>query len=119
MYYNKSDLILLYNADKSKDRQTLAYAHTITKNINKQELNSVRISNTLFRIMLNKLNVGGKGIVNKADPYYQENYKGKDLSLEDWSSILKNRPDLLRSPLALYQGKAIICDTPTDVLRIV
>lgn len=119
MHYDKNDLILLYNGNNAKDRKTLAYAHTITSQINRQEVNSVRVSDTLFTIMMQELGINAKNIVNKADPYYQANYKGKDLDAQDWHSVLKNRPSLLRSPVALYKGKAVICDTPTDVLKIV
>lgn len=119
MHYDKNDLILLYNGDNAKDRKTLAYAHTITSQINRQEVNSVRVSETLFGLMIKGLDVDAKNIVNKADPYYQRNYKGRDLSANDWHSVLKNRPSLLRSPVAMYRGKAVICNTPTDVLKIV
>ena len=119
MHFSKNDLVLLYNSDNAKDRKTLAYALTITKKVNRQELNSVRISDTLFRMLLERLNIDGKKLLNKADPYYQENIKGRDLTTEEWYNVLKSRPSLLRSPVAYYKDRAIICETPTDVLRVV
>jgi arsenate reductase len=118
MHYDKNDLILLYNGDNAKDRKTLAYAHTITSRINRQEVNSVRISETLFSLMMKELNIDAKNIVNKADPYYQANYRGRDLSSNDWHSVLTKRPSLLRSPVAMYHGRAVICNTPTDILKV-
>jgi len=118
MHFSKNDLVLLYNSENSKDRKTLAYALTITKKVNKQELNSVRVSDTLFRMMLDKLSIDGKKLLNKADPFYQSNIKGKDLDPEEWYNVLRSRPSLLRSPVAFYRDKAIICETPTDVLRV-
>ena len=88
MHYDKNDLILLYNEENAKDRKTLAYAHTITSQINRQEVNSVRVSETLFGLMIKELDVDAKNIVNKADPYYQQNYKGRDLSANDWHFVL-------------------------------
>lgn len=118
MHYNKNEVVLLYNAQNPKDRKTLAYAHIVSPRINKQELNSVRVSDTMFRILINELNIDGKSIINKADPYYQKHIKGKDLSPEDWHQILKNKPSLLRAPVAIYKGRAVLCETPTDILKI-
>lgn len=118
MHFDKNDLVLLYNADNSKDKKTLAYALTITKKVNKQELNSVRVSDTLFRMILDSLELDGKKLLNKADPYYQTYIKGKDLTHEEWFNVLRSRPSLLRSPVALYRDKAVICETPTDVLKV-
>ena len=55
----------------------------------------------------------------KADPYYQTYVRGRDLSNEDWYSVLTNRPGLLRCPVALYRNKAILCETPSDVLKVI
>jgi arsenate reductase (glutaredoxin) len=119
MHYSQNELVLLYNSDNAKDRKTLAYALTVTTKINRQEINSVRISNTMFAMLLDKLDVDAKQLVNKADPYYQTYVRGKDLAAEDWYSILVNRPTLLRCPVALYRNRAILCETPSDVLKLV
>lgn len=118
MHYSQNELVLLYNSDVAKDRKTLAYALTITSKINRQEINSVRVSNTMFGMLLDKLDVEAKQLVNKADPYYQTYIRGRDLSTEDWYSVLLNRPSLLRCPVALYRNKAIMCETPSDVLKV-
>lgn len=119
MHYDKNEFILLYNNDNDKDRKTLAYALTITKKINRQEVNTVRFSDTLFGMLLDRLKVDGKKLINKADPYYQEHIRGQELTNDEWYSILKSRPSLLRSPVAMYKNKCVICETPTDVLRVV
>jgi len=118
MHYDKNEFILLYNNDNDKDRKTLAYALTISKKINRQEINSVRISDTLFGMFLDRLRVDGKMLVNKSDPYYQENIRGHELTNDEWYSVLISRPSLLRSPVAMYRNKCVICETPTDVYRV-
>jgi arsenate reductase len=118
MHYDRNELVLLYNEQNEKDRKTLAYAMTITSKVNRQEVNSVRFSDTMFGIMLDRLNVNGKKVVNKADPQYQVNFKGKELSGDDWHAVIRNNPYLLRSPIAMFRNKVIICETPTDVLKV-
>ena len=118
MYLNRNELTLVYNQNNEKDRKTLAYASIITSKINRQEINSVRISDTLFYIILDKLKRNGKSVINKSDPYYQLHYRGRDLEAQEWLELLRKRPDMLRSPIALYREKVIICNTPTDVLKV-
>ena len=81
MHLNSNELTLLYNEGNERDKKTLSYAYTITDKINKQELGSVKVSSTLFQIFVDKLNVKPKRLINKADPYYQANIRGKDFNV--------------------------------------
>lgn len=118
MHLSSRELTILYNERNERDKKTLSYAYTITDKINKQELNSVKVSSTLFQVFVNKLNEDPKKLINKADPYYQEFVRGKNFSASEWFDLLSNHPNLLKAPLAMYQNKAVICNTPTDILRL-
>lgn len=118
MHLSSKELTILYNKDNERDRKTLSYAHTITNKINKQELNSVRISGTLFQVFVNTLEKDPKKLINKADPYYQKKIRGKNFSVDAWFKMLRNHPNLLKAPLAMYENRAIICHTPTDILKL-
>ena len=118
MHIDPNELVLIYNEQSSKGKQTLAYALTVTSKVNKQEVNTVRVSSTLFEIMLAQLGVEGKDVINKAAPIYQETMRGKDMNHEEWFNILMKHPDLLRAPIAMYKGKVVLCNTPTDVLKV-
>ena len=118
MYYNKNELTLLYNKNKSLDRKALAMAHTLGVRINMQELSTVRLSESLFIKFLDQLGVDAKGIVNKSIPYYQKELRGKEFNSSEWYEIIRHMPSLLKSPLAMYKDKAIICQSPNDMLRL-
>ncbi|KAB2814469.1 hypothetical protein [Phaeocystidibacter luteus] len=119
MHLRNEELTLLYNANNSRDRQTLAMAMTITSHINKQEVNSVNISGTMFRLMVDRLQTDPKRLLNKADLEYQRIHRGSEYNTAIWLEAIKRRPELLRAPVAMYRGKAIICDTPTSIFRLV
>lgn len=118
MHFKKDELTLIYNSENSKDRQTLAYAGTISRKINKQEINTCRISDTLFSFLLEKLGACGKEVINRGHQKYKEQYRGCDLEASEWLVMLKTHPELLESPIAIYRDKAVICKTPTDVLKV-
>lgn len=118
MHLKSNELTLIYNGSRNRDKKTLAYALSIAPKVNKQEVNSVRISSTLFEIFLNKLDLNGKDIINKADPYYQGQLRGQTLSNEEWFSILMNNPHMLKAPLAMYKDRAVQCLSEGDILRL-
>ena len=118
MHLSSKELTILYNKENERDRKTLSYAHTITQKINKQELNSVRISGTLFQVFVNTLEKDPKKLINKADPYYQKNIRGRNFSVNAWFKMLRKHPNLLKAPLAMYENKAVVCNTPTDILKL-
>ena len=70
MHYEKSELTIIYNSKKIIDKKTLAIAQAISSNINRQDINEVRLSNTLFRLAVGKLNLKAK-LINEM--YYNFN----------------------------------------------
>lgn len=118
MYLNKKELTLLYNSSRELDRKTLAMAHTLGVNINRQDLNHARVSETLFMMFLNKLQMEPKHVLDRSNTYYQQQLRGKDYTSSEWYEIILRNPILLRAPLAMYRDKAIMCTSPNDMLRI-
>lgn len=119
MHLRNEELTLLYNANNARDRQTLALANTITSRINKQEINSVMISGTMFRLMVDRLQADPKTLLNKADTEYQRLHRGSEYDPSIWLRAIRKRPELLRAPVAMYKGKVVVCDTPTAIFRLV
>lgn len=118
MYYKKNELTILYNQNKELDRKALAMAHTLGVRINKQELSTVRMSESLFIKFLDNLGKEAKSVVDKSCPYYQSNLRGKEFNNSEWYEIIRHHPELLKAPLAMYHDKAILCQSPNDMLRL-
>ena len=118
MHLNKNELTLLYNGTLQKGKQTLAIAHSLTKKINMQDITSVNVSRNLFCVMISKLGIDAKDIVNKNSDYYQTELQDKGFRTSEWFHIIKNHPELLVNPLVMFHGKGIVCETPTDILKL-
>lgn len=118
MYYKQNEITLLYNKQRELDRKTLAMAHVVNPKINRQEIHSVRVSETLFYILIDKLGGDPKSIVDKSQPFYQKELRGKELSNYGWYMTIMNHPELLKAPIAMYHGKAILCVSSNDVLKL-
>ena len=118
MYLNKNELTLVYNGSLHKGKQTLAFAQSISPKVNKQDFSTVQVSQNLFCVILDKFNINIKDLINRADPYYQEHLRNKKFANAEWFYIIKNRPELFVHPIGMYQGKGVVCQTPTDILKI-
>lgn len=118
MHFKKGELTLMYNSKNPRDTKVLTTARVITEKINKQDLCEVDVSATLFEYFVENLGGDPKLLMNKSLPYYQENLKGGQYSVKMWFEALRKMPDLLLAPLATYNGKVIICNTPNDILKL-
>ena len=118
MYYKNNEITLLYNKQRELDRKTLATALAVNRKINRQEIHSVRISETLFNVLIQKLGGDPKTIIDKSQPFYQKELRGKELSNYGWYTMIMHHPELLKAPIAMYHGKAIVCTSSNDVLKL-
>lgn len=103
---------MLYDGESSSGKKALAYAYTLAPNVklNRQDVCKVKLSTTFLRQVIQKLQLRPKDLMNRADPFYQEHVRGRDLDDEGWLNVLANNPQLLRAPIALMGQHAVICD---------
>lgn len=118
MYYKENEITLLYNKERELDRKTLATAHAVTRRINRQEIHSKRVSETLFYMLVEKLGGDPKSIVDKSQPFYQRELRGRELSNYGWYTMFMHHPELLKAPIAMYHGRAVLCTSSNDVLKL-
>lgn len=112
MYY------ILHNPRCGKSRDTLRLLHEkgiavseILYLINpptEKELNSI----------LSKLGMKAEEIVRKGEALYKENFKGKQLSNEEWIKVLCENPILIERPIVYNETKAALGRPPENVLEI-
>lgn len=118
MHLKKDELTFLYDSNNTRDLKTLAFASSISNKINKQDLRSGDVSATLFRMMIDRLGGEVKTVINKSVPFYQSDLRDSELSSRMWLSILKQKPELLKAPIAMCKDRIIVCNTPTDIYKL-
>ncbi len=118
MKTHPSELYLYHNSSQLIDKQTLAYAKSIARFVNEIDVVKEKITTTQWYSLLLKLNLRAKDLLNRAHPDYQRLIAGKNWDEESWLQILVSYPYLIKSPIALLRNKAILCNTPTDILKL-
>ena len=112
------EILIYYNPDSASDRKTVAYAKSVTKHIKLYSHADANVTPTLWKGIIKKLDLEPKKLFNKALPEYQNRLRGKEFNNEGWLYVIKHNPHLLRAPIAVRGDKAVLCETPTDILRL-
>ena len=118
MKTNQREILIYYNPESSSDRQTVAHAKSIVPYIKRYSFKQAPITATIWRQILESLNLHPKEILNKAHPYYQANIRGREFDEEGWIHVLQHNPDIIKAPIAIRGRTAILCLTPTDIYKL-
>lgn len=118
MKMHPSELYFYHSPAQPVDKQTLAYAKSISNFVNTIDLTKERLTATQWNSLLIKLNLRAKDLLNRAHPDYQRFIAGKNWDEESWLNILIKSPNLIKAPIASLRNRAILCLTPTDILKL-
>ena len=109
---------IFHNPRCSKSRQTLALLDK--KGLNptvKLYLTDIPTSEEL-KTILAKLGIEAEQLVRKGEQVFKEEYKGKELTEDEWISAMVKHPKLIERPILINKDKAAIGRPPEKVLDI-
>ena len=118
MRTHEREILIYYNPNSSSDRKTVAHAKSTGLKIKSYYHSQAPSTRTSWKTILESLDMHPKELLNKADPYYQSNLRGREFELEDWLNVLQRNPELIKSPIAVSGRKAVLCKTPTDIYKL-
>ncbi|PWJ42647.1 arsenate reductase family protein [Sediminitomix flava] len=113
-----STIELYVRKDEYKDKQTIALAKSLGRNVHVHDIGTDAFTKTIWKDILKKLNLTPKELMNKANPYYQKNIRGKDFDSEGWLDVLMHHPFLIKAPIAVWKNKVKLLNSPQDLLKI-
>ncbi|MGB0525714.1 MAG: arsenate reductase (glutaredoxin) [Flammeovirgaceae bacterium] len=58
--------------------------------------------------LLRKLGIPAKDLIRKGEAIFKENFKGKELSEEEWINAMVEYPKLIERPIVVKGDKAVI-----------
>lgn len=118
MLFHPNELFLLYNPKTSTGKQTKAIALTLNNHINEIDTRSEKFGPTYWKEVINMLGIIPKRLLDKSHPQYQAKVAGNAYTMNGWLDVLIHNPQLLKAPIAIYNGKAVLCQKPTDILKL-
>ncbi len=113
------EILIYYNPQSSLDRKTVAYAQSVVSHVKAYSFEKNPSTSSSWQMIIKSLNRHPKELMNKAHPYYQEHIRGREFSRESWINVLQKNPQLLRAPIAVRGNRVILCESPTDIYKLV
>lgn len=68
-----------------------------------------------LRGVLDKLDIKPLALIRKKEALFKNEYKGKDLSDDEWIRIMADNPRLIERPIVIQGDRAIIGRPPENV----
>lgn len=68
-----------------------------------------------LKALLSKLGIGPQDLLRKGEAIYKEQYKGKELSDEEWVEAMIAHPKLIERPIVVKGDKAVLGRPPENV----
>lgn len=69
--------------------------------------------------ILQKLGIKAEELVRKGEKEFKENYKGKELTEDEWINAMAKYPKLIERPIFVNGDKAVVGRPPEKVLEII
>ncbi|WMN07483.1 hypothetical protein QYS48_28895 [Marivirga arenosa] len=113
----KSDMELkfIYNKNQIKEREALAYAESIDQHyINEIDIEKVYLTERQWAEIAQKLGVEIQDLINTNNDYYQDILKGKEFDEDDLLTLIKDHPQIVKTPILESKGSAKFIKSPYD-----
>jgi arsenate reductase (glutaredoxin) len=118
MQFHPNEIFLLYDPETSKGKQTRAMAHTINSHVNEVDVIREKLGPTYWKEIVNMLGMEPKEMMDRAHPDYQAKVAGNSFTMNGYLDVLMHNPQLLKAPVAIHNGRAVLCQTPTDIYKL-
>lgn len=68
-----------------------------------------------IRDLLKKLGQSAESIIRKGEPIFKSEFKGKEMSEEDWIKAMAQYPKLIERPILIKGDKAVVGRPPERI----
>lgn len=118
MKLHPNELWLFFDCDEASHKKTRAHAYSITPHVNEFTFSNCKLTKRMWADILNMLHMQPKDLLNKSNPKYQKEFARHDFDEDGWLNILRNNPCMVKAPIAIMHGEAVLCVKPKDVLKL-
>lgn len=72
-----------------------------------------------LKSVIQKLGIAPLELIRKNEKIFKENYKGKDLSDDEWIRAMVDNPKLIERPIIIKGDKAVIGRPKENILELI
>ena len=109
---------IYHNPRCSKSRQTLNIIKESGQDVEIVEYLKTPPTEEELQEILQDLNLPIEYLIRKGEEIYKTEYKGKELSNDEWIKALVEHPKMLERPIVVKDGQAILGRPPENVQKL-
>ena len=109
---------IYHNPRCSKSRQTLGLIKEAGQDVEIVEYLKTPPTEDELHEILDSLNLPVEYLIRTGEEIYKTEYKGKDLSDDEWIKALVEHPNMLERPIVVKDGQAILGRPPENVFKL-
>ncbi|MBD0403993.1 arsenate reductase (glutaredoxin) [Flammeovirga sp. EKP202] len=107
-----------HNPRCSKSRESLNLLMENGEEVEVREYLKDAPSKAEIEEILSMLNIAPLALIRKGEAIYKENFKGKELTDEEYINAMVEYPKLIERPIVIKDNKAVIGRPPSLVLDL-
>jgi arsenate reductase-like glutaredoxin family protein len=114
----ENELLFIYNSRSVNDRIALGYIKPINTYVVKEiDLQKDSLTETQLKEVANRLEISTGDLIDKKSDNYKNNFAKGDFTEEDLLTALKQEPDLMRTPIALFHQGGDFVESKYDFMK--
>lgn len=118
MTIRDNEMMFIFNSGVQTDRVALGYAKAVKGYVLKErDTRKERFTETQLKGIANKLGVTPVDLIEKKSELYKEKYRDADLDEHDVLMLIKQEPEILRTPIVLYHDYAEFVDSKYEFVK--
>jgi arsenate reductase (glutaredoxin) len=117
MQYHPNEMFLLYNPNSNDGKKTKVMAMDICNHINEVDSLKEKFGPTYWKEVITLLGVEPQELLDQSHPDYKTMVGDQTYTMTGWLDVIMHNPQLIKYPIAIFNGKAIICYQPSDILK--
>ena len=111
-------LTIYHNPRCRKSRETLALIEESGIDVKIIEYLKDVPSAEELKDLINKLGISAEKLLRKNEAIFKEQFKGKDLSEDEWIQAMIEHPKLIERPIVVKGSKAVLGRPPEHVKEL-
>lgn len=109
---------IYHNQRCSKSRQTLEILKSESEEVEVIDYQVNPPSKSELKAILAMLGIKAYELLRRNEAVFKEQFKGKDLSEDEWVEAMISYPKLIERPIVVKDGKAVIGRPPEKVKEL-
>lgn len=118
MNLNEREILLFYKPEIKKDKNTYLLATQVSNHVNTFDVLKGELTETQLREIILLLDLPVEKLIEREAEVYKREFSNKDLDDDSWILAMTKNPDLIKTPIAIKGKKAILVETPSNVLGL-